>query len=119
MDSSPETKPFILRLHERVAASRFLTFSLFLHLIIVVLAGGIVLIQRNSPPPDFAPEARILVSKTDDDSARPVTTNLTLPGPTVSPPIATTPLTVIATTASGTPSVAFSAMRDSRASRIL
>src|SRR4030095_1034554 len=104
MDSSSENKPFVLRLHERIAASRFLTFSLFLHLIIVVLAGGVVLIQGNSRPQDFPPKAQILIPKADDDSAQFVTTNLTPPGLTDSPPIGTTPLTVIATTASRAPS---------------
>jgi hypothetical protein len=121
MDSSSENKPFVLRLHERIAASRFLTFSLFLHLIIVVLAGGVVLIQRNSQPPDSAPEARILIPKTDEESVQTSTTTSIQQDPIVPPPATTNPLpsTVITTTALGTPSVVFSAMGSSRAARIL
>ena len=121
MDSSSETKPFVLRLQEHIAASRFLTFSLFLHLIIVVLAGGVVLIHRNSPPPDFAPEAHILIPKPDDDAVQASTVTSIQQDPTVSPPITTTPLpsTVITSPALGAPSVAFSAMRNSRGPRIL
>ena len=101
MDSSSENKPFVLRLHERIAASRFLTFSLFLHLIIVVLAGGVVLIQRNSQPPDSAPEARILIPKTDEESVQTSTTTSIQQDPIVPPPATTNPLPWLALNASG------------------
>ncbi len=53
MDASSEPKPFIKRLQERLAASRFFTFSLLLHIIIVVLGGSVVLFKAITEPPDF------------------------------------------------------------------
>ena len=119
MASSSENRPFILRLQERIAASRFLTFSLFLHLIIVALAGGIVLIHRNSAP-DFPPEARILIQKTDDGVDQTVT-KPTLQDPQVSPPanLAPTSPTFLATTTPGPTTIPTPALADARTSKVL
>jgi hypothetical protein len=41
------------RIQERLAASRYFTFSLLLHVIIVVMGGSVVLFTQMSEPPDF------------------------------------------------------------------
>ena len=62
MNSEFVATRFTRRLQERIAQSRFFTFSLLLHAIIVVIAGGAVLFQRPPPPPpDFAPPTGELV----------------------------------------------------------
>jgi hypothetical protein len=45
---------FASRLHRRMTAARFLTISLLLHSILVLLAGGVVLFRVLEPAPDFA-----------------------------------------------------------------
>ena len=55
MNTTPAEPPFSQRLQERIAKSRFFTFSLLLHVVIVVLAGGAVLFHRMPDAPDFAP----------------------------------------------------------------
>lgn len=62
MNDAPESKPFVQKLQERLAASRFFTFSLLLHVIIVVLGGGVVLFKAYVEPPDFVSEGGGLVS---------------------------------------------------------
>jgi hypothetical protein len=49
------------RLQERLAASRFFTFSLLLHIVIVVLGGSVVLFKAYQEPPDFEAAAGGLV----------------------------------------------------------
>ena len=41
------------RFQEKRAASRFFTFSLLLHVVIVVLGGSVVLFKAYQEPPDF------------------------------------------------------------------
>ena len=53
MDAPEPPKPFAKRLQERLAASRFLTFSVLLHVIIVIAGGSVVVIKRVMDPPDF------------------------------------------------------------------
>ena len=55
MNTTPAETPFSQRLQERIAKSRFFTFSLLVHVVIVVLAGGAVLFHRMPDAPDFAP----------------------------------------------------------------
>jgi len=62
MNEAPEQKPFMKRLQERLAASRFFTFSLLLHVIIVILGGSVVLFKQFVEPPDFVSEGGGLVS---------------------------------------------------------
>ncbi|MEO8352150.1 MAG: prenyltransferase/squalene oxidase repeat-containing protein [Chthoniobacteraceae bacterium] len=62
MNDAPDEKPFSRKLQERLAASRFFTFSLLLHVIIVVLGGGVVLFKAYIEPPDFVSEGGGLVS---------------------------------------------------------
>ncbi len=45
--------PFHQRLLQRVAESRYFVLSLFIHSVIVILAGGIVLFTAIIEPPDF------------------------------------------------------------------
>jgi hypothetical protein len=62
MNEAPDKKPFMRRLQERLAASRFFTFSLLLHVIIVILGGTVVLFKAYIEPPDFVSESGGLVS---------------------------------------------------------
>ena len=62
MNQTPENKPFVKRLQERLAASRFFTFSLLLHVIIVILGGSVVLFKTFIAPPDFVSEGGGIVS---------------------------------------------------------
>lgn len=60
MDEAPEKKPFAKRLQERLAASRFFTFSLLLHVVLVVLGGSVVLFKAYVEPPDFVADGGIV-----------------------------------------------------------
>ena len=52
---TPEPKkPFFERLQERLAASRFLTFSALIHAVLIFLGGGVVLYKTATDVPDFA-----------------------------------------------------------------
>ncbi|MEA3209608.1 MAG: hypothetical protein QOE70_2665 [Chthoniobacter sp.] len=62
MDAPEPKKPFMKRLQERLAASRFLTFSLLLHVIIVVMGGSVVLFKIAQEQPDFEASDGGLVS---------------------------------------------------------
>ncbi len=48
--------PFFQRMQAKLAESRFFTFSLLLHIIILVLVGGIVVVSQMQDPTDFAAE---------------------------------------------------------------
>ena len=45
MDTPEPPQPFMQRVQKRLAASRFFTFSLLLHVGIVLVAGSVVLMQ--------------------------------------------------------------------------
>ena len=62
MDAPEPPKPFSKRLQEKLAASRFFTFSLLLHVVIVVMAGSVVLIKATNEAPDFEASEGGLVS---------------------------------------------------------
>ena len=68
MDTPEPPKPFMQRVQTRLAASRFFTFSLLLHVVIVIVAGSVVLIKRVVDPPDFEAADGLLGS---DDTAAP------------------------------------------------
>ena len=54
MDDAPENKKsFSKKLQERIAASRFLSISLLLHAIVVILGGSVVLFKAYVEPSDF------------------------------------------------------------------
>ena len=57
-------KPFVQRIQEKLAASRFLTFSLLLHVVLVVMGGSVVLFKQYVAPPDFAPDGPLVGSET-------------------------------------------------------
>src|SRR4029453_14920940 len=63
MDEAPQNQPFMKRLQERLAASRFFTISLLLHSIIVGLGGRRVLLQVYFETPDFTAEGGGLVGE--------------------------------------------------------
>jgi hypothetical protein len=54
-------KPVLERLQERLAASRFLTFSALIHVVLMILAGSVVLYEQESESlPDFtAPQGLV------------------------------------------------------------
>ncbi len=56
MDEAPQKKPLAKRIQEKLAASRFFTFSLLLHVILVVVGGSVVLFKAYVAPPDFVAE---------------------------------------------------------------
>src|SRR5262245_54220269 len=53
MNASPDSLDAFERIRARIAASRFLTFSLLIHAILVLLAGSIVLYRVADHAPDF------------------------------------------------------------------
>src|SRR5437762_794822 len=60
---APEPKkPLTVRVQERLAASRFLTFSVLLHAVLVLMGGSVVLFKQYVEPPDFAASDGGLVS---------------------------------------------------------
>jgi hypothetical protein len=60
MSPTGQSKPVFDRLQERLAASRFLTFSALLHVVLLFLAGSVVLFQRPDNLHDFtAPQGLI------------------------------------------------------------
>ena len=66
MDSHQQPS-FAKRLQAKIAASRFFTFSLLLHVVIVVMAGSVVLFKRYVDAPDFTGSgSEGLVSQTVD-----------------------------------------------------
>jgi hypothetical protein len=53
MDTPEPPKSLIQKVQERLAASRFFTFSLLIHIVIVLVGGSVVLIKKVMDPPDF------------------------------------------------------------------
>jgi hypothetical protein len=97
-------KSFAESLLAKLAASRFLTVSALLHMLIVLLFGGTVLFNKYVEPPDFSAEgSEFLASGPIDTPPTPEpvqqmpTPDMAPPPPTVTPPAAS--LTMIATTA--------------------
>ena len=64
MNPTQHQIPFATRLQERIAQSRFLTFSLLLHISIVIIGGSTVLFHRMPPAEDFSPPGELV--KTDE-----------------------------------------------------
>lgn len=63
MHSPEKPRPFMVRFQERLAASRFLTFSVLLHAVLVLMGGSVVLFKKYVEPPDFtAPEGGLVAS---------------------------------------------------------
>ncbi|HSI13217.1 MAG TPA: prenyltransferase/squalene oxidase repeat-containing protein [Chthoniobacter sp.] len=71
MYTPEEKKSFMVRLQERMAASRFLTFSALLHAILIFLGGGVVLYKQATDTPDFAASGGDLVASDTQVQAPP------------------------------------------------
>jgi hypothetical protein len=101
MDPSSEQKSFMQKLQERLAASRFFTFSLLLHVILVILGGSVVLFNLAPDPPDFTSDGGALVS--GDVSVQPPMEQppdmTQQQAPTPEAPSITAPVVAITTTA--------------------
>lgn len=102
MNAAPsETRDIFERIRDRIAASRFLTFSLFVHAIIIVLAGSVVLFRATEEPPDFQSDSGGLIVDAgtpdlpQDSASGPEMKEFTPPTPSVAAPL----LPVLATTA--------------------
>ena len=54
MHAPEPPKPLSVRIQEKLAASRFLTFSVLLHAVLVLMGGSVVLFKQYVEPPDFA-----------------------------------------------------------------
>ena len=73
MIDSPEAgKPLFARLQERLAASRFLTVSVLIHAILVVMGGSIVIFRQGTVPEDFTASDGALVAADDVQVTPPV-----------------------------------------------
>ena len=101
---SPEPKkPFIVRIQEKLAASRFLTFSVLIHAIIVLMGGSVVLFKHYVEPPDFSSDGGLVSSEEVN-----VAPDVKLPEPTQqfqvqTPTISAPTLETIQTTSTSTP----------------
>ena len=62
MDAASEQKTFGQKVQEKVAQSRFFTFSLLLHVVIVIVGGSAVLFHKAIDAPDFTSEGGDLMS---------------------------------------------------------
>lgn len=60
--AADELKPSLL---ERLAALRFFTFSFMAHVTLLILVGGVVVVQNREPAPDFAPEGSFVGPEND------------------------------------------------------
>jgi len=53
MNPPSQNESFFTKLHRRVFASRFLTFSLLLHIILLIMGGGVIWVQTSPELPDI------------------------------------------------------------------
>ncbi len=87
---TPPKKNLIHALQEKLAQSRFLTFSLLLHVVLVVLGGSVVLFKSYVKPPDFAPDGPLVGTESvvvqPPDATPEEPTTQTVAEPTVSAP---------------------------------
>src|SRR4028119_2388382 len=63
----PAEKPSLVA---RVASARFFTFSFLIHLVLLVFAGGIVLVHQSEPKLDF-PGGENVEFLTESDATKP------------------------------------------------
>jgi len=71
MDPSEPKKTFGARLAEKLAASRFFTFSALIHTVVIFLVGGVVLFKHYAEPPDFTAPKGGLVADEGREEAPP------------------------------------------------
>ena len=67
----PTNDSFTKRMQAKLAASRFFTFSLLLHVVLVAMMGAVVLFQQMTEPPDFVSEGGDLVAGDSTPQAPP------------------------------------------------
>ena len=112
MDSPELPKPLMKRMQERLAASRFFTFSLLIHVVIVIVGGSVVLIKQQMEQPDFSASEGGLVSNevsVQPPAEQPVDltqTQFTPQAPQINAPV----LQAISTTNVSTPTFAVAAV---------
>ncbi len=110
MDTPEPPKPFMQKFQERLAASRFFTFSLLLHIVIVLVGGSVVLIKKVMDAPDFE-AADGLIGGDEAVAAPPSPVDLTQQQFTPTAPELNSPqLTTITTTNVSTPVFAVAAV---------
>jgi hypothetical protein len=71
MVPSEPKKPFHTRVIEKLAASRFFTFSALIHVVIIFLGGSVVLFKHYTEPPDFSASEGGLVASDVEVQAPP------------------------------------------------
>jgi len=71
MDTAESKRPFPIRMAERLAASRFFTFSALIHAVLIFLGGSVVLFKHYAEPADFAASGGGLVSNDTSVEAPP------------------------------------------------
>jgi hypothetical protein len=94
MDDTAPRKPLSRVIQEKLAASRFLTFSLLLHVILVVMGGSVVLFKQYVEPPDFTASGGGIVSNEvsvapPEEQPQTMEQQFTPEAPTISPPTVT------------------------------
>ena len=95
------------RLQKRLAASRFFTFSLLIHVVIVVMGGSVVLIKSAMEAPDFEASEGGLVSGDTTAAPPPDTTpNITETFTPDTPQVSAPTINAISTTNVTTPTFA-------------
>lgn len=89
MPQKPAERPLITRLQVKLAGARFLSFSVLVHITLVILGGSIVIYRAENPTPDFTPGDGPLVSNDQAVPAppNPDTKQLTDQPPTLNPTI--------------------------------
>jgi hypothetical protein len=107
MDAPEPPKPFMKRLQERLAASRFFTFSLLLHVVLVIMGGSVVLIKSAMDAPDFEASEGGLVAGAEVAAPPPETPpDLTQTFTPDTPQVSAPTLNAISTTNISTPTFA-------------
>src|SRR6266853_901889 len=107
MDAPEPPQPFMKRLQTRLAASRFFTFSLLIHVVIVVMGGSVVLIKSAMEAPDFEASEGGLVSGDTTAAPPPDTTpNITETFTPDTPQVSAPTINAISTTNVTTPTFA-------------
>src|SRR4029079_17284190 len=94
MDDTPSSKPLSRVIQEKLAASRVLTFSLLLHVILVVMGGSVVLFKPYIQPPHFSARRGGIVSNEvtvapPDEQPQTPEQQFTPETPTITPPTLT------------------------------
>jgi hypothetical protein len=100
MRPPPAPNDALHRILQRISDSRFFTFSLCLHTIFVLIAGGTVLFHVTSTPPDFeAGAGGMLVEEPDQKKppSEPTFTTTTDRQFTPAPPVMIIPLSALVT----------------------